>query len=277
MQKAKGRTMRVAVCGLGTLGTVAAHCLAEAGFDVVAWHPDSELPRVAEKLPNSTFPIVNNAKTAVTNADAIWLAFDTPLGGDKPDTEIVERWASQALTEASPGQLVLVSSQLPVGSVRKMSDKYTHLKFFCSPENLRTGSAVENFKNPGRVIIGTPDYPNEVIASIFAPFCKNLFWCSIESAEFAKHALNATLAAQIALTNELGQVAIKHGASPGAIEYALRTDERMSSKGYYAYGKGGLGQHLARDVRYLLDMAPELHVTRGIQRANDDWKTTHGR
>lgn len=242
--------MKVCVCGSGLLAETAWQCLTEVGFELT-------------KSPNA--------------ADLIWLAYDTPIVNGVAQPEIVAQWASQTLTEASPGQLVLVSSQLPVGSVRKMSDKYTHLKFFCSPENLRTGSAVENFKNPGRVIIGTPDYPNEVIASLFTPFCKNLFWTSIESAEFTKHAVNTTLAAQIALTNELGQVAIKHGASPAAVEYALRSDERFSAKGYYAYGKGGLGSHLARDVTYLLEMAPELHVTRGIQRANDDWETANGR
>lgn len=269
--------MRVAVCGLGTLGTVAASCLAEVGIKVVAWHPDSEPPACKEKnIPYSNWVPTHNARIAVKHADAIWLAFDVPLEGDKPDTDIVALWADKALVEASPGQLVLVSSQLPVGSVRKMSDKYTHLKFFCSPENLRTGSAVDNFKNPGRVIIGTPDCPNEVIASIFQPFCKKLFWTTIESAEFIKHAMNVTLAAQIAITNELGQVAIKHGANPAAIEYALRSDERIGSKGYYTYGKGGLGAHLSRDVALLLEMAPEMHATRGIQRANENWEIANG-
>lgn len=239
--------MKVAVCGSGLLAETARTCLAEAGTTVT------------DKIPD---------------ADVIWLAYDTPLLDGQGVPSVVMGWADKALTEASPGQLVLVSSQLPVGSVRKMSDKYTHLKFFCSPENLRTGSAVENFKNPGRVIIGTPDYPNEVIASIFAPFCKNLFWCTIESAEMVKHAINAHLAAQIALTNELGRVAIKHGANPAAVEYALRSDERFSNKGYYHYGKGGLGAHLSRDVAYLLEMSPGAHMAYGIQCANDAWEAS---
>ena len=269
--------MRIAVCGFGMMGRVAAACLAEAGHKVLVWHPDVEPPACSEKnIPDSNWVPALSPKVAVDGAAAIWLAFDTPLG-EKADTEIVFKWADKVLAEASTGQVVLVSSQLPVGSVRKMADKYTHLKFFCSPENLRTGTAVENFKNPGRVIIGTPDYPNEVIGSIFAPFCKNIFWTTIESAEFVKHALNITLASQIAVTNELGQIAIKHGANPAAVEHALRTDERIGAKGYYSYGKGGLGPHLSRDVAYLLEMAPEAHCVRGIQRANEDWETANGR
>jgi len=261
--------MRIAVCGLGTLGTVAASCLAEAGYNVLAWHPDSDPPPCHEKdIPDSNWVPALTIKFAVEHADVIWLAFDTPIASGIGDIETVIKWADQALVEATTGQLVLVSSQLPVGSVRKMSDKYPHLKFFCSPENLRTGSAVANFKNPWRVIIGTPDYPNEVIASIFAPFTKNLYWCSIESAEFVKHAININLASQIALANELGAIAIKHGANPTAIEHAIRTDERFSPKGYYAYGKGGLGSHLSRDVAYLLEMDSSTPATRGIQIAD---------
>lgn len=269
--------MRVAVCGMGHLGSVAAACLHQAGIDVIGWTSDGAYGAPNEPnmptLPNVTI----SAKEAVTNADVIWLAFDTPLSEGIADTEIVLQWADKALTEASLGQVVLVSSQLPVGSVNKLWEKYSHLRFFCSPENLRRGSAVNDFKNPGRVIIGTRERMDECIQQLFRPFCQNLFWTSIESAEFIKHALNAWLAMSISFANEIGQIAVKHGANPIAIEHGLRSDPRVGDKAYIKYAAGGIGPHLARDLDYLLEMAPEAHLLRGIQRASDDWEAGNGR
>ncbi len=247
--------MRVAVIGLGHLGTVVAACLAEAGFDVGAWDPGGY--GVGGNEPGlPTLPArANSPQDAIAGAEAIWLTADTPLTAHGPDVDAVFALADKALIWASSNQPVLVSSQMPVGSVRRLAEKYPHLKFFCSPENLRRGQAVANFKSPGRVIIGTPDYPNETIARLFQPFCQKLFWCSVESAEFAKHALNAMLAAQITLANELGEIAVKHGANPGAIEYALKSDPRIGEHAYVTPGKGGIGPHLARDIGYLSRMS----------------------
>lgn len=268
--------MRIAIIGLGHLGQVAAACLAEVGFDVVAFNP-TPVELVSEPdLPVAKYKFSENAQSAVNASDAIWLTMDTPLEGDGPDTEKVFQLADNALKWASAGQRVLVSSQLPVGSVGKLQDKYPHLKFFASPENLRVGKAVKDFKTQKRVVIGTDDYPDEVIGSIFKPFCDNLFWTSIQSAEFIKHALNSWLAMNIAWANEMGNIAIKNGANPTAVTWALRNEGRIGEGAPISYAKGGIGPHLQRDLTYLLELAPESHVLRGIQRASDDWEVGNG-
>ncbi len=250
--------------------------MAEAGFDVIAHNP-TPVELVGEPgMPVAKYKFTENVETAVNASDCVWLAFDTPLGGDKPDVEKVFQWADNALKWASGGQRVLVSSQLPVGSVGKMVDKYPHLKFFVSPENLRRGKSVDDFKNQKRIVIGTSDYQDEVISSLFKPFCQNLFWTSIQSAEFVKHALNTWLAMNIAWANELGNIAIKHGANPTAIAWALRSEGRIGEGAPIGYAKGGIGPHLQRDLTYLLELAPEAQLLRGIQRASDEWEANRG-
>jgi len=268
--------MRVAVIGLTHLGQVAAACLAEAGIEVVAYNPTPVESVDEPGMPESDYETAENAKDAVTNANVIWLTIDTDLGAGIPDVSKTLQQADNALQWASGGQRVLVSCQLPVGTVGKMQDKYPHLKFFVSPENLRRGKAVECFKNQKRVVIGTADHPDESIANLFKPFCSNLFWTSIQSAEFVKHALNTWLAMNIAWANELGNIAIKHGANPTAVTWALRSEGRVGEGAPIGYAKGNIGPHLQRDLTYLLQLNPEAHVLRGIQRAVDDWEAQGG-
>lgn len=269
--------MKVAIVGLTHLGQVAAACLAEQdGFEVTAY--SSEPVELVEEpdMPVAKYNLTEIAKVAITNADLIWLTIDTKLGEGTPDVQSTLLDADRALQWASNGQRVLVSCQLPVGTVGKMQDKYPHLKFFVSPENLRRGKAVVDFKNQARVIIGTADYQDETIARLFKPFCQNLFWCSIQSAEFVKHALNSWLAMNIAWANEMGNIAIKHGANPTAVTWAMRQEPRVGEGAPISYAKGGIGPHLQRDLTYLLELAPEANLLRGVQRASDDWEAGRG-
>lgn len=276
--------MRVAVCGLRHLGTVATACLAEAGHTVLAW--DSTEHQINEPgLGDLTMKGIEAGNIyycqrpeEVIGADIVWVTFDTPIVDGKAQVDVVFKEAGKVLMHCKPDTLVLVSSQLPVGSIAKFQEKYTTLNFACSPENLRSGSAIECFKNPGRVVLGTADRANtrEKLQTLFLPFTRNLLWVSVESAEFIKHAINAWLATSIAFANELGDVAIKYGASPVAVEMGMKSDPRIGDKAYLRYNAGGLGAHLTRDLTYLLEMAPEIHVLRGVQRASDDWETARG-
>lgn len=274
--------MHVAVCGLRHLGTVAAACLAEAGHQVTAWDPAPEQiigePDLAELWGRATTLKRANAPSDCAGADVVWITFDTPLMDGRADVDAVFALADKVLMHCDHNQLVLVSSQLPVGSIAKFQAKYPHLHFACSPENLRRGKAVDGFKNPGRVIIGTIDRANsrEKLQTLFAPFCTNLIWVSVESAEFIKHALNVFLGMSIAFANELGNIAIKHGASPVAVELGLKSDERIGQKAYVKYGAGGLGPHLSRDLNYLCEMAPESKLLWGIKRASEEWEAARG-
>ncbi len=237
--------MRVAVYGNGPLARTIRFCLNEVGYNL--WPAQDE-------------------------RDVVWLAWDTPLANGKADTKFVFDAMDRILAECGDGQLVLVSSQLPVGSIAKLQTKYPKLIFACSPENLRTGKEVECFKNPGRVIIGIePTASGAVLRQLFEPFCANIIWCTIESAEFAKHALNAWLSMSIAFANEMGNIAMRLGASPAIIETALKTDERVGPKAYVRYGDGP-GEHLSRDVTYLLELAPEAELLYGIQNAHFIWR-----
>jgi UDPglucose 6-dehydrogenase len=259
------------------LGTTTAACLAEAGNDVIAWDPQERQfftePGLNEVLVQGSDKLKFGTAEECASADIVWITFDTPIADNVADVDAVFAWANQVLVHCKHHQIVLVSSQLPVGSIAKMAAKYPHLVFACIPENLRRGKAVQDFKQPARIVIGTGAMLElrGILEQLFKPFCQNLFWVGVETAEFVKHAINAWLATSVAFSNEIGELAIKYGASPEAIERAMKMDERIGEKAYIAYGKGGPGPHLSRDVGYLLDLAPDSNLLRGVKQANDEY------
>ena len=117
------------------------------------------------------------------------------------------------------GAVVLVSAQLPVGSISALEHAYAarqsgrNVAFAYSPENLRIGQAIEVFRNPGRIVIGVRDQrTRSILEPLLRRFCDKLIWMSVESAEMVKHALNSFLAVSIAFTNEIATICERVGA-----------------------------------------------------------------
>src|SRR5206468_1603742 len=100
----------------------------------------------------------------ISDADIIWITYDTPVDDeDRADTAFVTDKIEALFPHLKEGSILLVSSQLPVGSVASLEKKYCAayknkpLFFACSPENLRLGHALHVFMEPDRVIIGISD------------------------------------------------------------------------------------------------------------------------
>lgn len=244
--------MRVCVIGTGLLARTITKCLSD-------WH------ELSDDIRYGLF-------------DVVWIAHDTPIRDHVAQPDEVLAACDETLMHCPGGQIVIVSSQLPCGSIAKLDRKYPHLNFVCIPENLQTGRAEEGFRKPGPVIVGTADRTGirTTIEQLYKPFTSHFLWMSVESAEFVKHARNAYLAAMISFANELGAIAIKHGANPGAIEMGLKADSRVSSTAPLRYGLGGIGDHLRRDVAYLLAMEPNAAMMHGVKRSADEWEAQHG-
>ncbi len=257
--------MIVGVIGLGHLGTVTAACLAKH-FRVMAWdlnkderykaHNEPAIEELWQNRIASGCLTVSSAED-VAKAELIWLAIDTPLSNKgAADTGDVMARAHLVLQHAAPGTTVLVSSQLPAGSVAKLEALYPALSFACMPENLRIGHGLHGFQQPDRVVLGVrPNtYDKPRLQQLFKPFSDNLIWVSVESAEMTKHAINAFLATSIALANELGVLAMYVGADPKEVERGMKSDPRIGERAYVGYG-GGPGPHLQRDLKYLQSLA----------------------
>ena len=178
---ARDASMKVAVLGLWHLGSVTAACLASAGHSVRAFDPSprrlrrwqtagrswpSRVARVDRKRAHLGHAAlhVGSRRTLFADADVVWVTFDTPVDDDDvADVAYVERQTEAAFPIWPIGRSCSCSSQLPVGTVRKLEHAWAKggrradgfLR--CSPENLRLGKAIEVFTNPDRVIVGVRD------------------------------------------------------------------------------------------------------------------------
>jgi UDPglucose 6-dehydrogenase len=282
------------VVGLWHLGSVTAACLAEVGYDVLAVDVDASLvqdlaegrppvsePGLAELMRGCASHLRFSADPrALDGMGRAWVTFDTPVDDDdQADVEWVLARSEQLLAPLADGALVIVSSQLPVGSVAALEARLAarrarnDLRFACVPENLRLGGALDSFRAPERVIAGVrSERDRDELAELLAPFTAAVEWMRVESAEMTKHALNAFLATSVAFINELAVVCEAVGADAAEVSRGLKSERRIGPRAYLAPGDAFAGGTLARDILFLRALA-ERHglpesVFAGVTDAN---------
>ena len=267
--------MNVAVFGLWHLGSVTAAGLAAAGHEVTAVDLDRALvDRLAAGVPPLFEPgledllrsalatgrlRVTSDIAAVGTAEIVWITCDTPVDDeDRADVEWVVERVAALFPHLRDGAVVLVSSQLPVGTIRRLEKMFQpaarrrRVGFACSPENLRLGSAIDAFTHPDRIVVGVrSDDDRSRVERLLRPLTERVEWMTVESAEMTKHALNAFLATSIAFINEVAALSEQVGADAGEVARGLTSDPRIGPRAYLSPGAAFAGGTLARDVMFL--------------------------
>jgi UDPglucose 6-dehydrogenase len=271
--------MRVCVSGLWHLGTVTAACLAAAGHDVVGHDPDPDRVELlaagrspiqepgldallGEGLASGRLHFSSDLAAAARDSQVIWISHDTPVDdSDRADPDSVVKEATNFFPYIGSGSVMLISSQLPVGSTRQLKTSFDRLHpdrsaaFAYSPENLRLGIAIESFMRPERIVVGIEDPDGRaIIAALLAPLGARIEWMSIEAAEVTKHALNAFLATSVVFVNEIAEICEAVGGDVADVVRALKGDPRIGQRAYLGFGTGYAGGTLGRDVTYLSDL-----------------------
>jgi UDPglucose 6-dehydrogenase len=289
----------VAVVGLWHLGSVIAACLAQAGNEVIGIDPD---PQVVAGLSAGRPPISEpglerlmreNAERLSFTCDphtlaaarCAWVAFDTPVADDDvADVESVLERAVELLAHLREDTLVVVSSQLPVGSSAQLRERCAAargsagpLRFACVPENLRLGRALESFLEPDRIVAGVrAERDRAELEQLLAPFSSEVQWMRVESAEMTKHALNGFLATSVAFINEIAAICESVGADAEEVSRGLKSERRIGPRAYLGPGDAFAGGTLARDIGFLRGLAKReglpAHVFAGVADGNDAHK-----
>jgi UDPglucose 6-dehydrogenase len=195
---------------------------------------------------------------------------------------VVER-ATRLFPHLEAAPIVLVSSQVPVGTTRRLEEMYRQAypggqaRFAYSPENLRLGKAVDVFQHPDRIVVGVRSADDrQDLARLFHPWTDRIAWMGVESAEMAKHALNAFLATSVTFANEVASLCEHVGADAKDVERALKSDIRIGHKAYVAPGSAFAGGTLARDVVFLGDLGRRVGqptpVLSGVRESNEHHK-----
>lgn len=208
------------------------------------------------------------------NPDILWVCSDTPIAKDgTPDIETLLEEIRFYIKGISPSTLVLISSQIPVGTTAKMEKEFPGHTLAYSPENIRVKTAVEDFMNPGRVVVGIRTERYDVmLKDLFAPFTDNVKFCQPEDAEMIKSAINAYLGLSIAFANEIARICRAVAADVDAVSAGLRSDRRVSPEAPLRPGAPFGGGHLDRDLIVLTEVAKahnvEIPLIRSIRDSN---------
>ncbi len=288
--------MKICVAGLWHLGVVTAACAADAGHRVDAF---DEAESVVAGLANGILPVdepglaelvrrqlaagslrfTSQLEQALRDADVVWITYDTPVdANDRADVEYVLARGRAIVAAADPSAVILISSQLPVGSTLQLEEVSPPGRTLAYvPENLRLGDAVAAFMKPDRIVVGIrPEGDRVRIEALLHAFSSRIEWMSVESAELVKHGVNAFLGTSIAFANELARVAERVGADATEVERGLKTEVRIGPRAYLRAGAAFAGGTLARDIEYLTQIGEREQVSmplfRAVRVSNDEHK-----
>lgn len=277
--------VKVCVQGLWHLGSVTSACLASVGHNVVGldsehavvsllndckapiFEPDLN-PLVAKGIQSGRLRFTCDMESACKDAEILWVTFDTPINeDDTADIDWVMNQIKSAVMILSDGALVLVSSQLPVGSIALL-EKFvienlinTKISFASSPENLRLGKSLDIFLHPDRIVVGIRSPKDRLtLIKLLSPITEKIEWMSIESAEMTKHAINVFLATSVAFANEIAVICEMVGANAIDVSRGLKSDSRIGAKAYLSPGGPFAGGTLARDIEFLDEISQKKNL-----------------
>lgn len=289
---------KVACLGIWHLGSVYSSCFADFDFSVTGWDKDAEKIQALNKgqgplfepgldelisktVASGNLHFTTDLREALGGSQFALLTFDTPVDdNDEVDLTDIFSTIDEAADLLDQNTILIVSSQVPVGTCeeikKRISEKRPSLTFdvACSPENLRLGQSIENFKQSDRFVIGADS--EETVAKVeqlFSVTCAPIIRTNLRTAEMCKHALNAFLATSVSFANEIGNICDGVGANALKVAEALRSDSRIGKKAMLKPGLGFAGATLARDMKVLQHMSTKMNyeapLVNGVLKVNE--------
>ena len=268
---------QLGVVGAGYVGLTTAACLAHLGHRVVCADVDEdriarlrrgEIPIVEEgladivtsALANGTLRFEVGAAAAATDADVVFLCVPTPQGPDGgADLRYIEAAAAEISGVLRPGALVVNKSTVPVGSTRAVENVLHRpdVAVVSNPEFLREGTAVADFLNPDRVVIGADDRAaGERLADVYAPLHAPVLITDPASAETIKYAANGFLAMKVSFVNAIAAMCEAVGANVDDVVEGIGSDQRIG-RSFLKPGPGWGGSCFPKDSKALVKIAAD--------------------
>ena len=285
---------RIAVVGCGYVGLTTGACFAHLGHQVVCADIDEtriemlrrgEVPILEAGLENLLREgvdggrlsfVVGNA-AAAAGAEFVYLCVPTPQGPDgSADLSYINSAARDIAPALEPEAVVVNKSTVPVGSTRVVEQALGRDDVFVvsNPEFLREGSAVHDFLNPDRIVIGSEDQAAAIrVASLFLGVAAPLIVTDPASAETIKYASNAFLATKISFVNAVAAVCEAVGADMNHVVLGMGYDRRIGHE-FLKPGPGFGGSCFPKDSRALIRIAEDagydFDLLKGVVAVNEE-------
>ncbi len=289
----------IAVVGVGYVGLVSAAGFADLGNRVIALDINEErikglkkgimpiyepgLDELVERnVASERLSFTTSYPEAIKGADFVFIAVGTPSGVDgEADLKYVKS-AAESVAQVMDGPLIVVNkSTVPVGTgdwvaeiIRTSQPKPIPFAVVSCPEFLREGSAILDFMNPARTVLGSQDYEAaDKVAQLHLPLRAPIMITNLRTAEMVKYASNAFLATRISFINEIANICEELGADVKEVSTGMGYDARIGPY-FLDAGLGYGGSCFPKDVKALAHMADEKgrhpQLLQAVMDINDD-------
>jgi UDPglucose 6-dehydrogenase len=290
---------QICVIGVGYVGIVTAACFADLGNRVIALDiiedkieglKRGEMPIYEPGLKELVERNVRAGRLSFTTSytegldgsEFVFIAVGTPSGVDgEADLRYVAA-AARSIAENMTTPLIVVNkSTVPVGTgdwvadiIRSHQKEPVHFAVVSCPEFLREGSAISDFAQPHRTVLGSLDAEAaEKVAQLHLPLRAPIVLTDLRTAEMIKYASNAFLATKISFINEIANICEALGADVKEVAAGMGYDRRIG-QAFLDAGLGYGGSCFPKDVKALAFMAAEKgrhpQLLHAVMEINDD-------
>jgi UDPglucose 6-dehydrogenase len=269
---------QIAVVGLGYVGLTTAVGLAQLGHQVLGFDVDAskinslsegESPIYENGLENALKNLIRSKGLAFTTSlgavedftpEFVFICVATPQDDSgAADLSILNSVVRQLAGIAAPNSIFVTKSTVPVGTGQAILDTLNRTDVFVAsnPEFLREGTAMKDFMEPDRIVVGSnhPEVAKRVLdlySAIEAPKLET----NLESSELIKYAANAYLAMRLSFTNDIAALSEKSNASVDQVLNGMGMDKRIGTA-FLKPGPGWGGSCFPKDTNALVALARE--------------------
>ena len=289
----------ICVVGVGYVGIITAACFADLGNKVVALDIDNNkiAGLKAGKMPifesglkelidrnveADRIRFTSSYEDGLKDAEFAFIAVGTPSGVDgEADLQYVASAARSIADNINEGLIIINKSTVPIGTgdwvsdiINEQNPKAGNFSVVSCPEFLREGSAIMDFMNPHRIVIGSLDEEAaDKVAQLHLPLRAPIVVTDLRTAEMIKYASNAFLATKISFINEIANICEDLGADVMEVANGMGFDNRIGHS-FLNAGIGYGGSCFPKDVKALAFMAEEIgrhpQLLSSVMEINDD-------
>lgn len=293
--------MNICIIGSGYVGLVTGACFSDLGNNVIC--VDNDVSKIA-KLRKGIIPIyepglkelvVRNVKEGrlsfssvtsdgVRRSEVIFIAVGTPSKENgEADLSFVEHVSRDIAASMRSYKLIVEKSTVPVNTgewvertIKIFNKKGVKFDVASNPEFLREGSAIKDFMNPDRVVIGVKsEKARDILTRLYKPLKAPILVTDIKAAELIKHASNSFLAMKISFINSIANVCDRIGTDISEVAKGIGLDKRIGDKFLDAgIGFGGFcfPKDLAAFIRIAEKSGYDFGILKEVQRVNEGQK-----
>jgi UDPglucose 6-dehydrogenase len=268
---------QITIIGTGYVGLTTGACLASLGHQVACIDIDVEkiaelksgicpiyekgLPELLAKgLETEKLSFSDTADPKLLQNEFIFLCLPTPQAEDgRAELAAIYEVAESLKSSLASKAIVVNKSTVPVGTCKVISEIIGRedIDIVSNPEFLREGSAIEDFLNPDRIIIGANAIEaSDRVAELYSNLESPIIQVDCVSAETVKYATNSFLAMKVSFVNALAAVCEVVGADIESVAKGLGTDNRIGSK-FLQPGPGWGGSCFPKDMQALVRLASD--------------------